>query len=194
MKNERLRVNILLLIVTILSLSIIMIYINNFYNFRISKDPSDWGALGDYFGGLLNPLISIITLFFVAKAYLTQKEELRKMELSADKLDKLRENATQAQISLAESYLEQVKISNNTSRINLLSSKISSSYKLIELYHHEMDRVTEATNKNRIFISMYGEEKSQDQEQKSYRTKVAKDIQSEINKIEKHLEEIDSIQ
>ncbi|EDU6392004.1 hypothetical protein C8914_003718, partial [Salmonella enterica subsp. enterica serovar Norwich] len=116
MKNERLRVNILLLIVTILSLSIIMIYINNFYNFRISKDPSDWGALGDYFGGLLNPLISIITLFFVAKTYLTQKEELRKMELSADKLDKLRENATQAQISLAESYLEQVKISNNTSR------------------------------------------------------------------------------
>ncbi|ENJ7409892.1 hypothetical protein AB1867_002308 [Salmonella enterica] len=194
MKNERLQVNILLLIVTILSLSIIMIYINNFYSLRISKDPSDWGALGDYFGGLLNPLISIITLFFVAKTYLTQKEELRKMELSADKSDKLRENATQAQISLAESYLEQVKISNNTSRINLLSSKISSGYKLIELYHHEMDRVTEATNKNRTFISMYGVPISQDPEQKSYRAKVAKDIQSEINKIKKYLEEIDSIQ
>lgn len=40
----------------------ILFYIKNFQNFDLSKSPADWGVLGDYFGGILNPIISLLTL------------------------------------------------------------------------------------------------------------------------------------
>lgn len=49
---------------SILAIAIpIYLYINNFYNHTISTDPVYWGVFGDYFGGILNPIISLLTLF-----------------------------------------------------------------------------------------------------------------------------------
>jgi hypothetical protein len=38
-----------------------------FYNHSFSNNISDWGAMGDYFGGLLNPFISLFSLILLAK-------------------------------------------------------------------------------------------------------------------------------
>ena len=56
--------------------SVVGIYVINLHDFPFSKSPSDWGTIGDYFGGLINPLTSLIALYFLIKAYLSQKEEL----------------------------------------------------------------------------------------------------------------------
>lgn len=40
----------------------ILFYVENFQDFNLSKNPADWGVLGDYFGGILNPIISLLTL------------------------------------------------------------------------------------------------------------------------------------
>lgn len=44
---------------------------------EISKDPGDWGTLGDYFGGLLNPVVSFATLVVAYAVWKQQKEELK---------------------------------------------------------------------------------------------------------------------
>lgn len=43
----------------------------------LSTDPNDWGTLGDYFGGLLNPVISFVTLVVAYAVWKQQKEELK---------------------------------------------------------------------------------------------------------------------
>lgn len=42
----------------------------------ISQSSSNWGTLGDYFGGLINPLIGALTLYWLTKSVRAQKEEL----------------------------------------------------------------------------------------------------------------------
>jgi len=39
----------------------------NSINYKLSNDISHWGAFGDYIGGLLNPIISLCSLFLLAK-------------------------------------------------------------------------------------------------------------------------------
>ncbi|KFF09133.1 hypothetical protein IX38_01040 [Chryseobacterium luteum] len=40
----------------------VIFYVVNFYEYNRSTDPSDWGVFGDYIGGVLNPIISFLTL------------------------------------------------------------------------------------------------------------------------------------
>lgn len=40
----------------------IYFYINDFHDLPRSSNPSDWGTFGDFFGGILNPIISLLTL------------------------------------------------------------------------------------------------------------------------------------
>jgi hypothetical protein len=46
-------------------LIVINIYIKNFHQYEISENAASWGAFGDYFGGVLNPLIGIANLGFL---------------------------------------------------------------------------------------------------------------------------------
>lgn len=45
----------------------ILILTVRFYKHDFSSDITDWGAIGDFFGGILNPIISIISLILLAK-------------------------------------------------------------------------------------------------------------------------------
>jgi len=150
-------------------------YILNFRNSSISNNPSDWGVLGDYFGGILNPLISLITLFFLIKTYLSQKEELHQTEIAAN---------------------EQRKISQETAHIQLLSTKISASYEIIALYRGEMEGVTNAMNaprNGRSYTSMEGKRYFSDDEQIEYRLSMARKIKVELEKIDNYLKEIHTL-
>lgn len=54
--------------ITIVSLSVVIVALAYYINFRnapISQDPAAWGAFADYFGGVLNPLIAIGNLFLL---------------------------------------------------------------------------------------------------------------------------------
>ncbi len=52
-------------------------YFAYFFRSSISSDPSDWGTLGDYFGGLMNPVVSFVTLLVAYAVWKQQREELK---------------------------------------------------------------------------------------------------------------------
>jgi uncharacterized membrane protein len=55
----------LIIIISIMSLCIIILsslYVGNFNGGGLSKNQSDWGTFGDYFGGILNPVIGIVNI------------------------------------------------------------------------------------------------------------------------------------
>lgn len=63
----------------------------------ISRDPGDWGTLGDYFGGLLNPVISFATLVVAYAVWKQQKEELKATKEALEEQAKTAEQQRQEQ-------------------------------------------------------------------------------------------------
>lgn len=65
---------------------IILFYITNFARNGISKNPEDWSQFGDFFGGTLNAVLSIIN--FIVLTFLTIKiveiEETRNSKILAE--------------------------------------------------------------------------------------------------------------
>jgi len=63
----------------LLILYIAIDYINYFKKAdNIMKTQSDWGAMGDYFGGILNPVLTFITIIILLWTTHSQNEELKK--------------------------------------------------------------------------------------------------------------------
>lgn len=56
---------------------IITPYISNFGGTSFSNTPADWGALGDYFGGFLNPLVALFAFYWLKKSISLQLDELK---------------------------------------------------------------------------------------------------------------------
>jgi hypothetical protein len=58
-----------LIITLLIAIAIVVIavpvyyYVTTFKNTGLSRYPADWGVFGDYFGGILNPIVSLLTLF-----------------------------------------------------------------------------------------------------------------------------------
>jgi len=86
--------NLLIIGLTVLFIilfSPILFYFLNFWKNPVSENPSDWGVFGDYIGGVLNPVISLISL--VLLGYLTylistlSDKENFKRQLSLRRLD-----------------------------------------------------------------------------------------------------------
>lgn len=97
------------------------VYAIHFAHYSLSDNPADWGVLGDYFGGLLNPIISLVTVMFVLKTYLAQREEVKQNDVAT---------------------AEQLQVAKRTAEIHLLQTKISASYEVLRVHLGELDRVT----------------------------------------------------
>ena len=50
-------------------------YLMWFSSAKVSHNSGDWGTLGDYFGGLMNPVVSFATLMLAYAVWKQQKEE-----------------------------------------------------------------------------------------------------------------------
>lgn len=68
-----------LLVIAVTSIAVIAIstYFSAYFLFdwQISKDPIGWGPMGDYFGGILNPVIALAALVALIRATRLQKTE-----------------------------------------------------------------------------------------------------------------------
>lgn len=69
---------IVLLVVFVIFVAAIpvVIYLNNFSSRELSPNPEQWGQLGDYVGGLINPILGFATLISVLYAIFLQRTEL----------------------------------------------------------------------------------------------------------------------
>ena len=66
----------LLLLPTAIASSAVLAYAYTFQALPATQNPSAWGTFGDYMGGLLNPLVSVLTLFVAISVWRLQKDEL----------------------------------------------------------------------------------------------------------------------
>jgi hypothetical protein len=91
---------------------VISSYVWNFYGSPISGDPSHWGVLGDFVGGVINPLLGLVTIWLLTMSLRQSNEMLdqARAELKAtleelkrgQEIQRATENALKKQISLAE--------------------------------------------------------------------------------------------
>lgn len=56
-----------LYIIATIILLVAGIYFYNFFSFNFSKEGNVWGTFGDYFGGVLGPVLSFILIYLVVK-------------------------------------------------------------------------------------------------------------------------------
>jgi len=80
----------------ILVLFVFLSYWIQFYvvlDYKISKDAADWGQLGDYVGGVLNPLLGFISIVLLIKSLVLQYEANSNLKIEIknnEKTEKLR--------------------------------------------------------------------------------------------------------
>lgn len=102
-----------------------------------SKNSSDWGAFGDFFGGFMNPVISFFTLIIVSLAYLSQKEELHDTK-----------KALAATAKAEEEQTEQIKRQNDLAalqqQIDICSTKLVSVTSSLQSLQTTYNRVANA--------------------------------------------------
>lgn len=87
----------LLVIPTGVALGAITTYVATFYHLPATESPGAWGTFGDYVGGLLNPLISALTLFVAISVWQLQKQELEETRKALEEQAKTAEQQRQEQ-------------------------------------------------------------------------------------------------
>jgi hypothetical protein len=89
--------------------------------YELSNKPGDWGAFGDYFGGILNPIVGIATLVLIAitlqltrKALIQNEKALKQAQIALEQGEKvIRQNADELKASrdeLKESRIAQQRL------------------------------------------------------------------------------------
>jgi len=110
-----------------------------------SPDPDAWGQLGDYIGGLLNPIVAVCTFYWLTQSVRLQKTELSDTRVALVKSQIAQEK--QARIALLAARIDSINI-----RLTLLSGELSyrrqKRHLYIELANHG--------NTIRPVISEYG--------------------------------------
>ncbi|WP_396587752.1 hypothetical protein [Bermanella sp. R86510] len=158
-KNKRLIVT-----VTAIALVVVTAYILMFWGTPISKDPSYWGAFGDYLGGILNPIIAFASLILILKtlsqneivlmqskqALIDSREEMKEStkQLSAaaqaqEKLLKLEKDRSEAQALEARKKDHESEIEN----IARYCEYMSDNYYLRLKYSRTTQTITELGNR-----------------------------------------------
>lgn len=94
-------------------ISVITSYIWKFHGTTISGDPSHWGVLGDFVGGIVNPLLGLVTIWLLTVSLRQNNEMLdqARAELKAtlkelkrgQEIQAATEFALKEQVSLAQS-------------------------------------------------------------------------------------------
>ena len=79
----------------VFTFAVLVGYTVNFQALSISKDPGNWGAFGDYVGGLLNPLFGFFTLLVALRVLRLQRSELRDTKTALEKSNQVADSQFQ---------------------------------------------------------------------------------------------------
>lgn len=104
-------------------------------------DSDKWGAFGDFFGGILNPIVA-----FAAFYWLTQSVKLQKQELFETRLE-LKKSAD-AQSLLVDSGRDSVRLAALTALANYANARLDNIDRNIAFYTNEAAKFTEIFDKN----------------------------------------------
>jgi hypothetical protein len=89
-----------------------------YHSIPLSINSGDWGTLGDFIGGILNPIISFSAFYWLTKSVRIQKEELVETRATLD--DTLAAQSAQIKISAYTAL-----ISSATSEVDVLNTRLT---------------------------------------------------------------------
>lgn len=118
-------------VIPILGIALVTAYFVWFRDQPSATDPDKWGTFGDYFGGIMNPIVA-----FAAFYWLTQSVKLQKEELAATR--KELKGATRAQQELVSNGRQSVELSALAALLNGAYAEIT-----------RIQAVTDAITRNR---------------------------------------------
>ena len=75
----------------------VIAYAVTFHALPLTENPVAWGTFGDYMGGLMNPLVSVLTLFVAISVWRLQKVELEKTKKAMESQAKTSEQQRREQ-------------------------------------------------------------------------------------------------
>lgn len=168
--------------------SIVSAYVYSFHSYEWSSNPSDWGGIGDYIGGLLNPVISFVALYYLIKAYSTQKQELSETKDVLEKTEVNSKKLADAQVELAHAISSQLLLSKELHRVRILSLQINNKAVYLSFLQKELGRVSLSIANNNIFYDLNGEKRFSHNEAHTYRMEMiekTKALSDEIFSLEK---------
>lgn len=125
---------ILLAIVAIaflLSGGVAFLYAYNFA-YPLSEDQAIWGSFGDFLGGVLNPLLSLLALIALLLTVFLQSDELR---LSREELSLTREElrkSAEAQEKAQQALTQQLENSIKASRLEYLNVLTQAEFRILQ--------------------------------------------------------------
>ncbi len=169
------------------ALASLAVYAENFHDHPFSGDPGDWGSLGDYLGGVINPLISMIALIFLVKAYNTQREELRDTKEALREAAKHSEAAARSQSELALSTVRQLKLAEKNLFLSILLANVETKQNKIRFLQSALEQATVALNNQRGALDMLGSTGDLihgNTEVDKYRVKILQSIRHEEKEIQ----------
>lgn len=94
------------------------VYFSWLMNLPLAENADKWGAFGDYFGGLMNPVVAFAAFYWLTRSVKLQKEEL------AETRHELKEAAS-AQKALVANGSVQVQLAALTALANAASNEMS---------------------------------------------------------------------
>lgn len=118
---------ILLAAVTVIVSVTFLLMFFRFFELEKYASPEAWGQLGDYFGGVLNPIVGACTLYWLLISVRIQRTELGETRDALQKTQLAAES--QARISLLSARIESINI-----RLGQLSSQITYRRQLLLFY------------------------------------------------------------
>jgi hypothetical protein len=94
--------------------TVILVFVLRFFTTSVSEDISHWGQFGDYIGGLMNPVIAILTLIGVWTGVSIQRKELKETKDTLQR--QLDIDILFRQLQLHQSLVENLEFNNEKGR------------------------------------------------------------------------------
>lgn len=128
------------------SLAFLMLfsYFVKFSGYGFSENQDEWGVLGDYVGGLLNPAISLAALYWLTRSIVLQKKELQETR--------------EALLETTFFQSQQAKSAEIAAKLQLLSIELEILSSSIETEVSYQNQILEILNSDRLIKDVYGKD------------------------------------
>lgn len=112
---------VLLIIVTLISYVVWFAFMQDQ---TLALKTETWGQFGDFFGGVSNPIIALLTLYWVMRAVKLQSEELRETTKTLKEAAAAQEESARTQKGSAETQIINTSLTALTAQLRILQSDI----------------------------------------------------------------------
>lgn len=86
---------------------------------KVTDEAQNWGTVGDFFGGILNPIFALFAFYWLTYSVRLQIKELKETRNELRKAAKAQEDSARHQEEIARLEAENVKTQNNILNLNI---------------------------------------------------------------------------